>query len=128
MLDLVAISHRTSNHAPDALRIPMNSTKRSHAFTFFNLLVHNTRFKDVVYNKWHQTVSGFWMFKVVKRLKLLKMPLRKLLYDHGNIHENVKKIRHELDEAQKALDSAPSNIELQEEEAAYLHAYQDAIL
>ncbi|GJR04776.1 hypothetical protein Tco_0527760 [Tanacetum coccineum] len=42
------------------------------------------------------------MFKVVKRLKLLKKPLRKLLYDQRNVHENVKKLRHELDEAQKA--------------------------
>nr|GEX91435.1 hypothetical protein [Tanacetum cinerariifolium] len=66
--------------------------------------------------------------KVVRHLKMLKKPLRKLLFDHGNIHENVKKLRHELDEAQKALDSEPSNVELREEEAAYLHAYQDAIL
>ncbi|GKE35688.1 sodium/hydrogen exchanger 6, partial [Tanacetum coccineum] len=80
--------YRTSDHALVVLRIPMNSTKRPHAFKFFNLLVHNTRFKDV----------------------------------------NVKKIRHELDEAQKALDSYPSNIELREEDATYLHAYQDAIL
>ncbi|GJY62450.1 putative RNA-directed DNA polymerase [Tanacetum coccineum] len=120
--------YRTSDHAPAVLRIPMNSMKRPHAFKFFNLLVHNTRFKEVVSNVWQQTISGFWMFKVVKRLKLLKKPLRKLLFDHGNIHENVKKIRHELDEAQKDLDSDPSNVELREEEAAYLHAYQDAIL
>nr|GFD09272.1 RNA-directed DNA polymerase, eukaryota, reverse transcriptase zinc-binding domain protein [Tanacetum cinerariifolium] len=97
--------YRTSDHASAVLRIPINSMKRPHAFKFFNLLLHNTR-----------------------RLKMLKKPLRKLLFDHGNIHENVKKLRHELDEAQKALDSEPSNVELREEEAAYLHAYQDAIL
>nr|GEV80301.1 hypothetical protein [Tanacetum cinerariifolium] len=68
------------------------------------------------------------MFKVVKRLKLLKKPLRKLLYDHGNFHENVKRLRHELDEAQKALDFDPNNVELQEEEAAYLQAFTDALL
>nr|GEV30575.1 hypothetical protein [Tanacetum cinerariifolium] len=105
----------------------MNSMKRPYAFKFFNLLVHNTRFKEVVSNVWQQTISGFWMFKVVRRLKLLKKPLRKLLFDHG-IHENVKKLRHELDKAQKALDSDPSNVKLCEEEDAYLHAYQDAIL
>ncbi|GKA92513.1 putative RNA-directed DNA polymerase [Tanacetum coccineum] len=57
------------------------------------------------------------MFKIVKRLKALKKPLRKLLYDQGNIHNNVVKLRHELDEAQKTLDSDPSNHELREEEA-----------
>nr|GEX04204.1 RNA-directed DNA polymerase, eukaryota, reverse transcriptase zinc-binding domain protein [Tanacetum cinerariifolium] len=37
-------------------------------------------------------------------------------------------LRHELDEAQKALDSDPKNTELREEEAAYLNAFQDALL
>ncbi|GJW06446.1 reverse transcriptase domain, reverse transcriptase zinc-binding domain protein [Tanacetum coccineum] len=74
------------------------------------------------------TVSGFWMFKVVKRLKLLKKPLRKLLFDHGNLYDNVKKLRHELDEAQKTLDSDPNNVELREEEAAYLKDFNDALL
>ncbi|GKD55523.1 hypothetical protein Tco_1288910, partial [Tanacetum coccineum] len=74
------------------------------------------------------SVSGFWMFRVVKRLKLLKKPLRKLLYDHGNFHENVKRLRHELDEAQKALDLDPSNFEFREEKAAYLQVFNDASL
>ncbi|GJV67107.1 hypothetical protein Tco_1482616 [Tanacetum coccineum] len=55
---------------------------------------------DLVSNSWKTSVSGFWMFKVVKRLKLLKKPLCKLLYDHRKFHENVKRLRHELDEAQ----------------------------
>ncbi|GJT69853.1 hypothetical protein Tco_1029139 [Tanacetum coccineum] len=74
------------------------------------------------------TVSGFWMFIVVKRLKLLKKPLRKLLFDHGNLYDNVKKLRHELDEAQKALDFDPNNVELREKEATYLKAFNDALL
>ncbi|GJZ97902.1 cation/H(+) antiporter 24-like protein [Tanacetum coccineum] len=74
------------------------------------------------------SVSGFWMFKVVKRLKFLKKTLRKLLYDHGNIYENVKKLRNELDDAQMALDSDPNNVELREEEAAYLQAFNDDLL
>ncbi|GJS40534.1 hypothetical protein Tco_0565577 [Tanacetum coccineum] len=55
-------------------------------------------------------------FVVVKRLKLLRKPLRKLLRDHGNLHDNVTKLRHELDEAQKALDVNPNNLELREED------------
>ncbi|GKA47142.1 reverse transcriptase domain-containing protein [Tanacetum coccineum] len=83
---------------------------------------------DIVAHGWQEEISGVWMFKVVKRLILLKKPLRKLLYDHGNVCENVKKLRHELDEAQKALDADPSNIELREEEVAYLQAFNDAII
>ncbi|GJZ98118.1 hypothetical protein Tco_0670571 [Tanacetum coccineum] len=46
----------------------------------------------------------------------------------GNIHATVDTLRHELDEAQKALDSDPDNADLREEEAAYLHAFTDVIL
>nr|GFA44157.1 RNA-directed DNA polymerase, eukaryota, reverse transcriptase zinc-binding domain protein [Tanacetum cinerariifolium] len=46
----------------------------------------------------------------------------------SNIHDNVIKLRHELDEVQKSLDRDPSNVELRDEEAAYLKAFQDAII
>ncbi|GKD57397.1 hypothetical protein Tco_1290784 [Tanacetum coccineum] len=120
--------YRISNHSPKVLRLPMNSEKKPCPFKFYNLLVHNTRFKEVVANGWQILVSGFWMFKVVKRLKLLKKPLHKLLYDQGNLHSNVKQLCQELDEAQKALDYDPSNLELREKEAAYLKAYHDALI
>nr|GEU79023.1 hypothetical protein [Tanacetum cinerariifolium] len=83
---------------------------------------------EVVANGWLNSVSSFWIFKVVKRLKSLKKPMRKMLFDHGNIYDNVKKLRHELDDAQKALDSDPNNLDIQEEEAAYLKAYHDALI
>ncbi|GJX82852.1 hypothetical protein Tco_0332333 [Tanacetum coccineum] len=120
--------YRLSDHSLAVLRIPMESISNPRPFKFYNLLVHNNRFKDIVANGWNVSVSGFWMFKVVKRLKMLKKPLRKLLYDHGNLHENVKKLRHELDMVQTALDLDPSNLELREEEAVYLQAFKDASL
>nr|GFC26093.1 hypothetical protein [Tanacetum cinerariifolium] len=66
------------------------------------------------------------MFKVVKRLKFLKKPLRKLLFDHGNIFDTVKWLRHELDQVQHALYSDPSNLVLREEEAVYLNDFIEA--
>ncbi|GKC14191.1 hypothetical protein Tco_1010973, partial [Tanacetum coccineum] len=41
---------------------------------------------------------------VVKKLKSLKKPLRQLLYEKGNLHENVIKLRFELDRVQSDLD------------------------
>ncbi|PWA58660.1 RNA-directed DNA polymerase, eukaryota, Reverse transcriptase zinc-binding domain protein [Artemisia annua] len=73
-------------------------------------------------------VSGFHMYKVVSKLKALKKPLRKLLYNEGNIHDKVVKLRHELDTVQRALDADPFNIDIREEEASYLNAYNDALL
>ncbi|GKE66399.1 hypothetical protein Tco_1520560 [Tanacetum coccineum] len=120
--------YRILDYSPTVLRIPMNSVIKPCPFKFYNILVHNTRFKEVVMNGWQNSVSEFWMFKVVKRLKLIKKPLRKLLYDHGNIYDTVDKLRHELDEAQKALDSVPRNLELREGEATYLQAFNDALI
>ncbi|GKB07442.1 hypothetical protein Tco_0835726 [Tanacetum coccineum] len=113
-------NQKPKDHSPNVLRIPIEAITKPHPFKFCNIVVHNTRFKDIVTQGWQNCVSGFWMFKVVKRLKVLKKPLCKLLYDHGNLHDNVKRLRIELDAVQIALDSDPSNIELREEEAAYL--------
>nr|GEV88392.1 hypothetical protein [Tanacetum cinerariifolium] len=120
--------HRISDHSLAVLRVPMTSVTKPRPFKFSNLLVHNTRFKDIVWNGWNYEVSGFWMYKVVKRLKILMKPLRKLLYDQSNILKKVKHLRHELDEVQRALDSDPTNKDLREDEAAYLQAFNDATL
>ncbi|GKE06786.1 reverse transcriptase domain-containing protein [Tanacetum coccineum] len=63
------------------------------------------------------------MFRLVKKLKNLKKPFCKLLYDEGNIHENVNRLRTELDRVQADLDVDPFNVVLREEEVAYVQAY-----
>ncbi|GKF01991.1 hypothetical protein Tco_0028914 [Tanacetum coccineum] len=54
--------------------------------------------------------------------------MRKLLVNHGNLHERVKSLCFELDEVQKAMDGDPSNVWLREEEAFYLQAFNDALI
>ncbi|GJR71446.1 hypothetical protein Tco_0083811 [Tanacetum coccineum] len=73
-------------------------------------------------------VSRFCMFRVVKKLKNLKKPLRKLLFSQGNLNENVKSLRLKLDRVQKDLDADPTNVILCEEEAAYVQAFNNALL
>ncbi|GJY14583.1 hypothetical protein Tco_0385005 [Tanacetum coccineum] len=120
--------YHISDHSSAILRIPMLTKIKPKPFKFSNILIHNTRFKDVVRNSWQMDVSGFWMFKVVQKLKFLKKLLHKLLYDQGNLHENVKHLCHKLDEAQRALDADPFNLTIREDEAAYLQAFNDALL
>ncbi|PWA66686.1 reverse transcriptase domain, Reverse transcriptase zinc-binding domain protein [Artemisia annua] len=47
----------------------------------------------VVVDEWCSDVVGYSMFRRVKKLKFLKKPLRKLLKDKGNIHEQVKSLQ-----------------------------------
>ncbi|GJW57423.1 SPX and EXS domain-containing protein [Tanacetum coccineum] len=55
---------------------------------------------------------------------VLRIPMNSMKRPHALSSSTCMSV----DEAQKDLDSDPSNVELREEEAAYLHAYQDAIL
>nr|GEW00534.1 hypothetical protein [Tanacetum cinerariifolium] len=65
----------------------------------------------------NRNVEGHTMFQVVNKMKSLKKPLRKLVHDHGNLHDRASKLRAELDEVQKALDLDPNNQILREGEA-----------
>ncbi|GJV05010.1 hypothetical protein Tco_1338579 [Tanacetum coccineum] len=73
--------YRISDHAPSVLRIPTVTKPKPKPFKFYNLITCNENFKKVVMDGWSMQISGFHMFRVAKKLKLLKKPLRKLLYD-----------------------------------------------
>nr|XP_043630020.1 uncharacterized protein LOC122601317 [Erigeron canadensis] len=120
--------YRTSDHAPVVLCFPLVSKFKPKPFKFANVLVHHDNFKQVVMELWSNEVQGYHMFKVVKKLKALKQPLRKLLFSKGNLHSKVENLRFELDEVQKAIDRDPSNHDLRDEDAAYLKAYNDVFL
>ncbi|GJV21152.1 uncharacterized protein Tco_1370172 [Tanacetum coccineum] len=85
-------------------------------------------FHDVVESSWSLNVTGCAMYRVVKRLKGLKTPFRKLLHDQGNLHDRVNRLHMELDEAQKAIDCNPSCSLLRDEHARYLMAFKEASL
>nr|GEV58790.1 hypothetical protein [Tanacetum cinerariifolium] len=63
---------------------------------------------------------------VVTKMKSLKTPLRMLLCDHENLHDRVVKLRHELDEVQKAMDLNPTDSNLRDEEVVYVKAFTEA--
>ncbi|GKC93943.1 hypothetical protein Tco_1159385 [Tanacetum coccineum] len=95
---------------------------------FSHVLTQHRRFKEVVNEGWALEVLGFCMFHLIKKLKNLKKPFLKLFYDQGNLHDNVNRLRMELDIVQADLDSDPFNVELREEEVSYVQAYNNAII
>ncbi|GKC26645.1 hypothetical protein Tco_1033939, partial [Tanacetum coccineum] len=120
--------YRISDHSPAVLKIPMSTTVKPRPFKFPNILIHNVRFKDLVKEGWNVQISGFYMFRVVKKLKRMKSGFQKLLYNKGNLQENVKRLRFELDKVQSDLDLDPFNVILREEEAAYVLAFNEALV
>ncbi|GJX60328.1 hypothetical protein Tco_0291718 [Tanacetum coccineum] len=95
--------YRISDHSPAVLKLPTLISPKPKPFKFFNFLA-------------------------LKPMKLLKKPLRKLLPDQGYLHERVNKLRLELDEVQKALDTNPADSILREEECVYVQAFNEAKL
>ncbi|GJV12664.1 hypothetical protein Tco_1354205 [Tanacetum coccineum] len=120
--------YRISDHSPSVLCIPTVCKTKPKPFKFFNILTSHEKFLDVVKQEWAMNVSGFHMYQVVKKLKILKKPFRKLLYDKGNIHANVNRLRTELDSIQLSLDTDPFNIVLREREASCIVEFNQAIL
>ncbi|GJY14273.1 hypothetical protein Tco_0383582 [Tanacetum coccineum] len=117
-----------SDHSPAVLKLPTLTSPKPKPFKFFNFLAFKTRFIEVMESHWNNQIVGHNMFKVVSKMKLLKKPLRKLLHDQGNLHERVNKLRLELDEVQKALDTNPADSILREEECVCVQAFNKAKL
>nr|GEZ33649.1 hypothetical protein [Tanacetum cinerariifolium] len=117
-----------SDHSPAVLRISLQNKLSPQPFKFANVVATFPRFKEVVKEGWSAQVSGFYMFRVVKKLKSLKKPLRKLLYDKGNLHDNVSKLRIEMARLQQDLDLDPSNPDLRDEEVVYVSAFTEALI
>nr|GEW84627.1 hypothetical protein [Tanacetum cinerariifolium] len=111
--------YRISDHSPSVKPNP---------FKFFNVSILDKRFKDVVCEGWSSHVSGFDIFRVVKKLKGLKKPIWKMMYDKGNLHANVIRLCENLDRLQTDLDNNPSNASIREEEAAAVVAFNEAVL
>nr|GEU56368.1 hypothetical protein [Tanacetum cinerariifolium] len=114
--------YRVSGHSPSILCIPTMSKTNPKPFKFFNILTSHEKFLDVVKAEWEHYISGFHMYRVVKKLKNLKKPFRKLRYEKGDLHANVNRLRNDLDTIQTSLDTDPFNVALQgDSNYAYFH-------
>ncbi|XP_071718831.1 uncharacterized protein [Rutidosis leptorrhynchoides] len=117
-----------SYHSPAILIFPVATATRHKPFKFRNFVVYKEGFDDVVLKGWRRVVVGHKMFQVVKKLRWLKKPLRKLMRYKGNLHARVVKLKVELEEAQMALDRCPFSTELRDDARCLLRAYNEAVL
>ncbi|KAJ0479479.1 putative RNA-directed DNA polymerase [Helianthus annuus] len=115
----VALFHpyRLSDHCPCLLDIPTPGKPKPRSFKFANFLVFKPGFQERVKRIWDTHVDGVPQFQVVKKLKLLKSPIRELLFQQGNLHKKVETIRRDLDSIQLEIDSNPMNADLWKQEA-----------
>ncbi|GKA43682.1 hypothetical protein Tco_0736406 [Tanacetum coccineum] len=118
----------STDHAPVVLKIHRVTKEKPKPFKFFNFLVYKPEFMDVMNENWCVNISGHNMFKLVKKMWCRKKSFCKLLRSQGNLYEKVVRLRHELDEVQKALDKDLYSPILRDEEEIYLSVFtQDTL-
>ncbi|XP_021995747.1 uncharacterized protein LOC110892919 [Helianthus annuus] len=79
-------------------------------------------------NNWDLTISGVHQFRLVKKLRALKSPLRSLLFKQGNLHKKVEELRGKLDAIQRDVERDPFNENARREEVTATRAFQEACL
>ncbi|GJU42757.1 hypothetical protein Tco_1195714 [Tanacetum coccineum] len=93
--------YRVSDHSPSMLCLPTLYKVKPKPFKFFNVVARHERFMEVV---------------------------KELLYEKGNLHANVIRLRTELDSIQTLLDADPFNASLREAEAACVVEFNQAAI
>ncbi|KAL8109505.1 hypothetical protein AgCh_025564 [Apium graveolens] len=92
------------DHAPLLLHIPMQLEKIRKPFQFFNFMRDIIGFQEAVMRGWAYTCSRDPMSILCHKLKEVKVELKTLNKQHGNLHTNVFIARTNLQEIQEAID------------------------
>lgn len=116
-----------SDHSSAVLIIPEGMPKTRKAFRFSNFITDKKEFIPTVQEVWKEDIEGFNMYKVVKKMKMLKSKLTKLSWQNGNVFQRVVKLRNKLENIQKEVDMNPHNAELKKESCLVLEEFNEAV-
>ncbi|GJY41345.1 RNA-directed DNA polymerase, eukaryota, reverse transcriptase zinc-binding domain protein [Tanacetum coccineum] len=108
-----------SDHSQAILIFPNGMKRKKKAFKFANFVADKEYFIPMVEKEWKIKVDGFQMFQLMKKMRNLKIHLRKLSWQNGNLFEKVEKVRENLKNIQRDIDRDPYNKTLRDEEGRY---------
>ncbi|XP_074266623.1 uncharacterized protein LOC141589901 [Silene latifolia] len=113
------------DHSPCLIELGADIDRRKGNFKYFNMWGKPTEFKSIVNDVWRQSIAGCCMFQVVKKLKALKHPLKKLNNSrYGDIENSALVAKMLLETIQKQLHNDPRNVLLQDEERIAAESYK----
>ncbi|GKB85854.1 RNA-directed DNA polymerase, eukaryota, reverse transcriptase zinc-binding domain protein [Tanacetum coccineum] len=122
----VFMPYLISDHTPIIMNIPDGIVPKKKSFKFSNFIAENDEFLKLIEKEWKKKVSGCDMFKVVKRMRSLKVPLKKLSWKNGNVFNRVNQLKTELQKIQSDIDKDPYDKVLRSEEAKILELFLEA--
>ncbi|GJZ31357.1 RNA-directed DNA polymerase, eukaryota, reverse transcriptase zinc-binding domain protein, partial [Tanacetum coccineum] len=114
-----------SDHTP-ILCIPTIIKKKIKAFRFSNYLTDKQEFIPILCDKWRHNIHGSYMYQVVKKMKSLKHPLKKLGWSKGNLFRRVELLRTQLQKVQTNIDIDPYNSVLRDTKANLIKKFYEA--
>nr|GEY90510.1 RNA-directed DNA polymerase, eukaryota, reverse transcriptase zinc-binding domain protein [Tanacetum cinerariifolium] len=101
--------------------------RRRKAFRFSNFITDKKEFLPIVKKAWEVEIEGYMMYKVVKKMKLIKPVLNNLSWKYGNIFERVTKLRDRLKNIQAEVDKHPHNEDIKAESCKIVSEYYEAL-
>ncbi|XP_010666883.1 uncharacterized protein LOC104884000 [Beta vulgaris subsp. vulgaris] len=107
------------DHTPVVLQVYPEIQKKK-PFRFHNMWCHHQALNDAVHQVWNTHVHGCAMYRVVQKLKQVKIALKGLKKDgFGDVEATVIKAQHDLEKKQEQMHKEPSNSDIvaQEKEA-----------
>ncbi|GFZ00592.1 eukaryotic translation initiation factor 4E [Actinidia rufa] len=105
---------KCSYHSPCIVSFLDSSDHGGRPFKFFNMWTQHTEFLGLVRNAWELQVEGTAMFRLCRKLKCLKDPLKRLNEHHfSHISARAEVSEDELLQNQQLLHDNPSDESLQ---------------
>lgn len=104
-----------SDHSPSITTIGGYNTARRRSFKFFDMWTSHDEYGSIVQQVWSTQFVGTEQYKLCRRLRVLKGPLRTLNKNHySHISVRAEQAREELEHAQQRLHDSPTDQELQD--------------
>ncbi|GKD53743.1 hypothetical protein Tco_1287130, partial [Tanacetum coccineum] len=111
---------------PTVIIFPQAIIKKRKSFKFSNFVADKKEFIRMVEKYWQEEIDGFQMFKLTKKLKLLKIRIKKLQWMNGDVLKRVKRLRNQLKANQMEVNNAPHDYKIKEVAALTLAEYNKA--
>ncbi|GJU84848.1 RNA-directed DNA polymerase, eukaryota, reverse transcriptase zinc-binding domain protein [Tanacetum coccineum] len=123
-LDRIMVNDEFMN--PAELIIQKGYIKKNNAFKFSNFTIGKGDFIDNVQNVWKQDVHGCHMYRLIKKMKNLKKPLKALSWSQVNVYDRVRALKEELNTRHKDVDKNPFDLKVKAIAAQTLNEYIEA--
>ncbi|GJY45431.1 RNA-directed DNA polymerase, eukaryota, reverse transcriptase zinc-binding domain protein [Tanacetum coccineum] len=122
----IFLPYGISDHSSAVLIIQKGYLRKNNAFRFSNFTAGKKEFIDTVKNVWKHDVHGCYMYRLIKKMKTLKKPLKALSWSHGNVYDRVRALKDELNSKQKDADENPFDLKIKTIAAQTLNEYIEA--